>query len=309
VKIRAPEWASTFETEDLDELAMRVNRWGDHRREVFGRGRFRASIASVSLPDGAVGWGKSSHRQRIIAHSNFPLVHMALTMPLTYRVGHRRFEALPNVAVYLEPGVRYELSYGAGNWMAVQVQNGELSWALNALLGTSRGPGVLHSREVPLAERDMADVMAIVTRAKSGGPGSRALGGGLTDWVSGRLAGTLPQGKRLERIFARYQHLEEWIEEHLDEHISLAALCRIAKVDARGLQKAFARRRGMTPMQWVKSRRMAAARLRLAAAGPVDSVTKIALANGFTQLGRFAVDYRKRYGESPSATLMGERLR
>jgi transcriptional regulator GlxA family with amidase domain len=89
---------------------------------------------------------------------------------------------------------------------------------------------------------------------------------------------------------------------HLDEPIALAHLCSIARVDARGLQKAFVKRRGMTPMQWVKDRRMATARLRLAKAAPSATVTKIALASGFTQLGRFAVDYRRRYGESPSET-------
>jgi AraC-like DNA-binding protein len=56
-------------------------------------------------------------------------------------------------------------------------------------------------------------------------------------------------------------------------------------------------------MQWLRDRRLAAARLRLLQAEPEDTVTTIALRSGFTQLGRFAIAYRKRYGESPRETL------
>lgn len=35
-----------------------------------------------------------------------------------------------------------------------------------------------------------------------------------------------------------------------------------------------------------------------------ESVTGIALKNGFTELGRFAVRYRQMFGESPSETLL-----
>ena len=38
-------------------------------------------------------------------------------------------------------------------------------------------------------------------------------------------------------------------------------------------------------------------------ADPSESVTRIALDAGFRQLGRFAVEYRKRFGECPSETL------
>ena len=47
-----------------------------------------------------------------------------------------------------------------------------------------------------------------------------------------------------------------------------------------------------------------AARLDLVADdSPLHTVTEIALDNGFTHLGRFSVNYRELFGESPSETL------
>ena len=55
---------------------------------------------------------------------------------------------------------------------------------------------------------------------------------------------------------------------------------------------------------YIKARRLNAARRALAAAGPKRfSVTRIAMENGFTHLGRFSVDYRRHFGASPKQTL------
>ena len=58
-----------------------------------------------------------------------------------------------------------------------------------------------------------------------------------------------------------------------------------------------------TPMEFLRHVRMRLARQRLLHARPGDSVTGIATRCGFAHLGRFAVDYKRRFGESPSETL------
>jgi len=60
----------------------------------------------------------------------------------------------------------------------------------------------------------------------------------------------------------------------------------------------------MSPLRYLWLRRMQLARRALMRAPPGGAtVTGIATAHGFWELGRFAVAYRKLYGESPSATL------
>jgi AraC-like DNA-binding protein len=57
-------------------------------------------------------------------------------------------------------------------------------------------------------------------------------------------------------------------------------------------------------MAYVREVRLERARADLMSDDPsLGSVTDIALKWGFAHLGRFAVEYKRRFGESPSATL------
>lgn len=60
----------------------------------------------------------------------------------------------------------------------------------------------------------------------------------------------------------------------------------------------------MSPMAYVRIRRLDAVSRALLALGPEEtSVTEIATDHGFFHLSRFAADYRRRFGEFPSETL------
>jgi len=64
---------------------------------------------------------------------------------------------------------------------------------------------------------------------------------------------------------------------------------------------------GMGPHRYLWIRRMNLARRALTLAdATTKTVTEIANDHGFGELGRFAVAYRKLFGESPSATLRRE---
>ncbi len=71
------------------------------------------------------------------------------------------------------------------------------------------------------------------------------------------------------------------------------------------LQEGFRRHLDMTPMEFVRGVRMARAHEELARADPHSgtNVAQIASRWGFGHLGRFARDYRRRYGQLPSTTL------
>ncbi|WP_162530626.1 AraC family transcriptional regulator [Rhodovastum atsumiense] len=81
----------------------------------------------------------------------------------------------------------------------------------------------------------------------------------------------------------------------------LAAATGVAGRTLRACCHAFT---GMGPTQYVLRRRMALVRHALARADPDrHNVTGMALAHGFSELGRFAVLYKTLFGESPSVTL------
>jgi AraC-like DNA-binding protein len=94
----------------------------------------------------------------------------------------------------------------------------------------------------------------------------------------------------------------KWIRGRLSEPIQLEELAQIAGVRPRTLETHFRMFFGTTPLGWVRRMRLARARRELLRSGRV-TVTGIALANGFNQLGRFAAQYRAAFGELPSATI------
>jgi len=95
----------------------------------------------------------------------------------------------------------------------------------------------------------------------------------------------------------------EYIDAHLESPITLAEIVAASKVPGRTLFKHFQDYRGISPMGFVRAARFKKVRELLARAEPQEQVSEIAMRMGFNHLGRFAVEYRKRFGESPSDTL------
>ena len=98
-----------------------------------------------------------------------------------------------------------------------------------------------------------------------------------------------------------------WLRGHLSEPIDLERLALIAGVRPRTLETHFRAFLGTSPLGWVRRMRLAHARRELERARADATVTDVALASGFTQLGRFAAGYRAVFGEAPSTTLRRSR--
>lgn len=97
---------------------------------------------------------------------------------------------------------------------------------------------------------------------------------------------------------------EERFAEAGKNAVSLADLCAAASVGKTALHIAFESYCGESPIAYFHKRRLATARtLLLESDHKPGAVTRVALSTGLTELGRFARDYRRLYGESPSVTL------
>ncbi|MFG2050870.1 AraC family transcriptional regulator [Micromonospora sp. NPDC048935] len=93
------------------------------------------------------------------------------------------------------------------------------------------------------------------------------------------------------------------IADHHGEALTVGDVAEALRVSVRTLQDCFRRELRTTPTAYLRACRLDAAHRSLRAAEPGVSVTAVALRHGFVHLGRFATDYRSRFGESPSATL------
>jgi AraC-like DNA-binding protein len=100
------------------------------------------------------------------------------------------------------------------------------------------------------------------------------------------------------------RRLEHALEAHRDQPLYLTELCAEVGVSARTLRLHCQEHFGMSPQRYLWLRRMNMARRDLARADSTQStVTAIAVEHGFWELGRFSVQYRRLFGESPSETL------
>jgi AraC-like DNA-binding protein len=96
---------------------------------------------------------------------------------------------------------------------------------------------------------------------------------------------------------------EEYIEAHWDQPITVEALAVATGASARSIFHFFKASRGYAPMVFVKQVRLRHARRMLMMPDKATSVTSVAFDCGFTNLGHFAKDYGKCFGELPSETL------
>jgi AraC-like DNA-binding protein len=100
------------------------------------------------------------------------------------------------------------------------------------------------------------------------------------------------------------RHAADLIEAHAAEPLGVEDIAEAVGLSVRALQEGFRRHLDTTPMKHLREVRLGLVRNELAEADPTAvTVTDIALKWGFLQTGRFAVQYRERFGESPSTTL------
>jgi len=97
---------------------------------------------------------------------------------------------------------------------------------------------------------------------------------------------------------------ENFILVNLKEHISIEALVHAANVSERSIFKGFKKYRGQSPMAYVRTLKLNMARKDLLEGNkPDDTVTRIAMKWGFSNLGTFSSLYFKQFLENPSKTL------
>lgn len=119
-------------------------------------------------------------------------------------------------------------------------------------------------------------------------------------------AGLLDQAERRAGSASCYyvKRARDFIHANAAEPIGLSDIVAAGGVSVRTLYAGFRRELGLPPMGYLKALRLDCARDDLLAGDPtVTRVTDVAAAWGFLHFGRFAADYRARFGEKPSDTL------
>ncbi|MGR3661809.1 MAG: helix-turn-helix transcriptional regulator [Paracoccaceae bacterium] len=113
----------------------------------------------------------------------------------------------------------------------------------------------------------------------------------------------LPDVERQSSAFRHVLRAEDYMHEHFAEITTSADIAKICGISVRSLEMAFKSARAQTPMARLAMIRLDYARLILCAPSGTESVTHAAMDCGYNHLGRFAIAYKRQYGESPSETI------
>ncbi|MBF4613878.1 AraC family transcriptional regulator [Curtobacterium sp. VKM Ac-1376] len=105
---------------------------------------------------------------------------------------------------------------------------------------------------------------------------------------------------------SRFARAEAFLLEHAAEQITVADVAEAAGLSVRGVQAAFNRHHGTTPLAYLRRIRLLLAREQLQSVSD-RSIAEIARGAGFAHLGRFAGAYRDEFGELPRHTLRAAR--
>lgn len=306
-----PAWALRFGSADAEELRAGPG-VGDipTSRVIRGGQPVHYDCYSVTGRLTGVCEASASFAQALRGSVSAPVLHLGVPPGTVYRWGRRSLVPTQHAsALLLPPDWVFTRSSPPGSILAVQVEHETLISELSARGALPRGPWTLRMQDLQptAAERAQLEAAArAVLLATQPGAAARRLAHAearLIDSIAGLILGrsAAAPGGHLAR--SRVADLEQWIDAHLEEPISLGRLCRVAGVGARSLQAVFESRRGVSPMRFVTERRIQAAHQRLSAAAAGASVTAVAADLGFTHLGRFAQLYRLTLGELPSHTL------
>jgi AraC-like DNA-binding protein len=308
-----PIHSARFRSDDLDEIHAFIAAYdGSHRRAALESGPLGYSMHAVRCGNVDVGWGATRTRQKVRGTPQGTLLHLPLGRRHVYATSGRTLEADPDTAILLASGQEYTLHFEPDDCLVVlRIPDPALA---NELFGRDPAASMTSrkTREIPLASGRRGALAAMhraLVASTAGAPGRTAasaanqLEARLCSWIADQVLGTRPAASTPTLGIQRLRVVEEWIDAHLTEPITLGRLCAVAGVGDRWLESAFRTHRGLAPLQFVIARRLAWTRRRLLDSKPGDSVTQVAHEAGIVHLGRFAARYRSTYGESPSVTL------
>ena len=295
---------------------------GTHRVHIAGRDApgFTASFHGTLIRDVTLGYLDYSTAVRVDVHTlaadQLVIVPASGTSVITNR--GVTIEATPVSAVVPQPGTPMTLGCDAdAAHLVVRIERAALELHLSRLLGRtldrplefepafdlSAPSSSRWNFAVQMLHAELYDHDTLLHLGVGLGQLEEFLMSSLLYCQRSNHSDALTSTRRAERHAVRVAR--DFIDRNLSQPIAVGDIAAAAGVSVRTLQNQFAEDLDQTLTGYLRNRRLDRARADLADTAPNSglTVTDIATRWGFTHLGRFAVVYRARFGESPSETL------
>lgn len=300
--------------DDLDEVRLHSLHWNLEMFQ-FGKGRFRSNLRVIHTEhlQVSLGWRSTG----ILVRGQVPrdCVTFSTVVKAEAPIHFRGAVLAPDEMAALRHGEEIELGTSRGSrLLTVSVDAEMLDRRMTALLGGPLDFWRCHERLRISPERRHDRLnhalvrflnLALASRVTACPDGVRLLENRILETVISSIGCPPIQVLRPQRLTLA-KLAEEYLRTHAGTPVSVSELCGITGINQRTLFLGFQERYGLTPMAYYKLLRLNGVRRELLNAAPVDpnaSVTRLAMQWGFSHLGRFSVEYRAMFGESPIETL------
>ncbi|MBU3666868.1 MAG: helix-turn-helix transcriptional regulator [Chthoniobacterales bacterium] len=270
------------------------------------RGRVRNVLAKLTLPQGVL------VAAAVAGESSFDLeIDREIFMCRFSIDGHTRYESegqtlCDEAHLLLCPGAHVHAAVQDAAILLVAMKQSAVARALGAdcappvgvkALGRKHGA---HLRELAFAaaheaEQTAGDLRAVFLRNFQN-MFACALGAALMEFAPGFRRPDPMIGRR------KVSELRDWATLDHPEPVTVGDLAARCGLGLRALQKNFLLHFDTAPLAYLRDLRLQKARRLLQQENTRHSVTSAALEAGFAHLGRFAADYRRKFGESPCET-------
>ncbi|MDC9581538.1 AraC family transcriptional regulator [Xenorhabdus sp. PR6a] len=307
-----------FSSNDLDEVKSMVGRvMQPHQLHIVGNNqKLDARMHYIPLGDISMSRLRYSASVEITPGelSSFFLVQMPLAGCAGIESGDQCLDSTPNMASVLSPNQHTAMRWNADNdQFMVRISRSLLERTLVGQLG--------HPLEQPLvfelgfawqrcqAWRCLMPYLLECTTQVPDILQHKLITSQIEQLISVTLLSThqhnyseTPANHRCSIRPRHVRRVQEYLQAHAHEPITVEQLAQVAGVSLRSLYSGFKEFLNISPMQYLRDLRMEHVRTELLA-GEAASVTGVALRWGFAHMGRFSAEYKARYGETPSESL------
>lgn len=284
---------------------------------LTGRGEFYAQLTQIEL--GRLWIQAGSENLPRISNSRTsanrpPVIFLADAAQPSFRYGGMEVSA-DAVVVNSAGSIHHLRTSGPTRWAAMSLAPDDLTASSQALFGHALTLPTLTyvARPHPIHMRRLVRLHATAVRLAHSASATLAhpeVARALEDALVCAMLHCLADDPEVN-VERRVRHhaiilarLEEFLAANCGRPIYLAEICAAVGASERTLRVCCDEHLGMGPIRYLWLRRMHLARRELSRADPATTtVTQIATRFGFWELGRFAVSYRRLFGEPPSVSL------
>jgi AraC-like DNA-binding protein len=250
--------------------------------------------------------------------SDFYLMIVPLTGGMQLQAGNEHLTCGTGGAILLPPDRKIVMQWSeAATQVIVRIDKAKLRRGLDAYFGQSLVAAPNFQVAVNWSSDSMAPLrhamalLASTARLGSRQPGIKLIEQGaehafvhaLLSLHPSDLSAAIATGKLSSACPRNVRRAEEFIEANLAQPISIDDLVAVSDASSRALFEGFNRFRGMSPLRFVRCRRLQRVREALSEADEMTSVISVAMSWGFQHMGRFAAEYARQFGEPPFETL------